>query len=558
MGRINRFGALHLAMAFVVSLMLPVLILIFTEHNSFWVSLACALIPLGCYMVFASLASRSGVMVWLGLPLIFFSAFQIVISYLFGSSVVAADMFLNLLTTNPDEAGELLSNIYPAIIFVVLIYLPLLWVAMRHIRRRIILLHSIRIRMATIGVIILLLGCGALAGGDKHNTKQVLRDELFPANVIYNLAFAILEKGNINNYPTSSQHFSFGATRKQTPSSREIYVLVIGEASRAASWQLFGYERATNPKLSMRGDVMLFRNVITQSNTTHKSVPMMLSSVHPSQHKELYRRKGLLALFNEVGFTTYFISNQSPQGAMIDHLASDAHHVVYMGAPRLDMQLVSTMRLALAKDNSPKLLFILHCYGSHFSYHQRYPQEYAHFLPDDDVAISKKNIEPIRNAYDNSIRYTDFVLNEVITTLEGLDDVVSGVYYCADHGEDLFDGEKERFLHASPTVSYYQLHVASLMWFSPRYRAMFPDKVEAVMLNETAPATTYSIFHTMADMAAINSRYIEPKASLLNSYFDAAAVRYYLNDHNRAVKLNREMGIDDNERALFTHHGIVL
>jgi hypothetical protein len=87
---------------------------------------------------------------------------------------------------------------------------------------------------------------------------------------------------------------------------------------------------------------------------------------------------------------------------------------------------------------------------------------------------------------------------------------------------------------------------------------MFPDKVEAAMLNETAPATTYSIFHTMADMAAINSRYIEPKASLLNSYFDAAAVRYYLNDHNRAVKLNREMGIDDNERALFTHHGIAL
>ena len=179
--------ALRLSMTLVVSLMLPVVILLFTEHNPLWISVACLLIPLGGYLLFASAARRSGVMVWLALPLIFFSAFQIVISYLFRSSVVAADMFINLLTTNSAEAGELLSNIYPAIIFVVVIYLPLLWVAVRHIRRRITLPSSIRIRIATVGVIIALLGFGALVAGGRHRTKQVLRDELFPANVIYNL-----------------------------------------------------------------------------------------------------------------------------------------------------------------------------------------------------------------------------------------------------------------------------------------------------------------------------------------------------------------------------------
>ena len=274
--------------------------------------------------------------------------------------------------------------------------------------------NSVRIRIATAGVIIALLGCGALVAGGRHRTKQVLRDEIFPANVIYNLGVAISEKSKIDNFFSTSQHFTFGAKRHHTPSAKEIYVLVIGEASRAASWQLYGYHRETNPRLSKRNDITIFSDIVTQSNATHKSVPMILSSVHTSQHGELYRRKGLPALFNEAGFTTYFLSCQSPQGAMIDHLASDAHHIIYMDAPRLDMQLVNTMRLALAKDNSPKLLFILHCYGSHFSYHQRYPQEFAHFSPDDDVAIHRKNREMIRNAYDNSILYTDHVIAELI------------------------------------------------------------------------------------------------------------------------------------------------
>ena len=533
--------ALCLSMTLVVSLMLPVVILLFTEHNPLWISVACLLIPLGGYLIFASAARRSGVMVWLALPLIFFSAFQIVISYLFRSSVVAADMFLNLLTTNSAEAGELLSNIYPAIIFVVVIYLPLLWVAVRHIRRRITLPNSIRIRMATAGVIIALLGFGALVAGGRHRTEQVLRDELFPANVIYNLGVAISGKLKIDNFFSSSQHFTFGAKRHHTPSAKEIYVLVIGEASRAASWQLYGYHRETNPRLSKRNDITIFSDVVTQSNTTHKSVPMILSSVHTSQHMELYRRKGLPALFNEAGFTTYFLSCQSPQGAMIDHLASDAHHIIYMDAPRLDMQLVNTMRLALAKENSPKLLFILHCYGSHFSYHQRYPQEFAHFTPDDDVAIHRKNREMICNAYDNSIRYTDNLLSEVISTLESQDDAITAMLYCADHGEDLFDGGKNRFLHASPTATCYQLHVASLAWFSPSYCEHYPQKSNAAELNSTAPATTYSVFHTMADMADIVSPYIEQRASLVYRYFDSAATRYYLNDHNRAVKITPEM-----------------
>ena len=128
--------------------------------------------------------------------------------------------------------------------------------------------------------------------------------------------------------------------------------------------------------------------MLTQSNTTHKSVPLILSSVNTDEHEELYRRKGLPALFNEAGFETWFISNQSRQGAMIDNLAHDAQHLIYIRSPRYDMQLLDEVRKVLERSRSQKILLILHCYGSHFSYHQRYPREFAHFKPDDDVAIA--------------------------------------------------------------------------------------------------------------------------------------------------------------------------
>lgn len=554
----KRFNPLLPAVWFVVSLMLPVVLLAFTEKNPLWTTVAGLLLPLGFYLLFVSLSRRSGRMVWVGFIFIFLSAFQIVLLYLFGNSVIATDMFLNLLTTNPGEASELLSNIYPSVIGVCVIYLPLLWFASVHLRNAVKIPSNIRRVMSVSGCVVLLLGCLTLWQGCRGEYKSVLRDDVFPLNACYNLGLSVSEARKIAQYDKTSSGFSYGAKQDRVIGQREVYVLVIGEASRAANWQLYGYNRATNPQLSKREDLVLFRGITTQSNTTHKSVPMMLSSVHTSQHDELYRRSGIPALFNEVDFTTYFISNQAPQGAMVDNLVRDADHRIYIDAPHYDMQLVDKMRGVLRCEPSQKILFILHTYGSHFSYHQRYPREFAKFLPDDDVTINQNNIEKIRNAYDNSILYTDYVMAELIGTLEQMPNVCSAVYYCSDHGEDLMDRRDNRFLHSTPTTTYYQLHVASFAWFSPTYRKTFADKVQAAKRNGGAPATSHSVFHTMADIASISSPYVEPQASLVSPDFDYSAPRCYLDDHNRAVPLDAQIGIDALQRDLFRRAGILL
>ena len=553
----SRFTTL-LTVYFFVALIIPNCVLANTEPYSVWTVEALILMPLGFYMMWSVALRRSGVMIWLAFPFIFFCAFQIVLLYLFGNSIIATDMFTNLLTTNPGEAGELLGNIYPSVVLVCVIYLPLLWLAAREIGHNRYITRTARMNIGLTGAALFAVGLLALwPAYHVSEERHVLRDEIFPLNIMYNLGLSGSEFRKSYNFHKTSEGFTYEAERTAEAPGREVYVYIIGEASRAMNWQLYGYGRETNPLLSGVGDLVVFRDVLTQSNTTHKSVPLILSSVATGEHEELYRRKGLPALFNEAGFDTWFISNQSPQGAMIDHLAHDARHVIYIRSPRHDTQLLDEMRKALERSTSQKLLFVLHCYGSHFSYHQRYPREFAHFQPDNDVAIARQHRPMLVNAYDNSIRYTDYFLAQTIDYLRSLKGTSSALLYCADHGEDLIDDDRERFLHASPTTTAYQLYVASLAWFSEDYRTHFPEKVAAAEANETAPATTHALFHTMADMASIRGRFLTTKVSLVSPDFDRTAPRRYLNDHNEAVPF-RKTGLRHEDMEVFRKYGIEL
>ena len=84
--RVQKYNPKSLTIAFLVSLMLPVVVLACTEKNPVWVTLTGILLPLGSYMIFSLLSRRSGRMVWVGFIFVFFSVFQIVLSYLFGNS----------------------------------------------------------------------------------------------------------------------------------------------------------------------------------------------------------------------------------------------------------------------------------------------------------------------------------------------------------------------------------------------------------------------------------------------------------------------------------------
>lgn len=115
----------------VISLSLPNIVLSVTEPMSWMARLCNIILPVSAYLLLMTLLRNTGKMVWAMFILIFLAAFQLVLLYLFGGSIIAVDMFLNLLTTNTGEVSELLSSLIPAVAMVAVIYLPILYFAIR-------------------------------------------------------------------------------------------------------------------------------------------------------------------------------------------------------------------------------------------------------------------------------------------------------------------------------------------------------------------------------------------------------------------------------------------
>lgn len=527
---------------FILVNLVPNFVLFFTEPYSVTGKIILITFPLGLYFIVFSLLKNIGLLQLILIPQLVMNAFQLVILYLFGESVIAVDMFLNLATTNVSEASELLGNLWPAIICVCVIYIPTIVIAAFACRRRTYLSSRFRKRMAVSGLIIAVLSYGLTFTAKNEITGSYrLKYDVFPANIYYNLHFAVHKWQRSNLYPVTSKDFRFDARQTQKAEQREIYVLVVGEASRAINWSLWGYERETNPLLSATPGIVAYKDAITQANATHKSVPLILSNATAENYDVIYRQKSIIEAFKEAGFKTIFLSNQTPNRTFTDYFATEAdYHVNIRPAStggiyttnNYDDHMIPLLQHYI--DSLPDNLFVvMHTYGSHFNYKERYPKEFSHFTPDDATEVEVKNRDQLINAYDNSIRYTDYFLHHLIETLDSTGSF-SALYYSPDHGEDLLDDDRKRFLHASPHPTYYQLHIPLFLWFSETYRNNRPQQYETAITNETKPVSTRVAFHTMLDIASIQTPYFNPEHSLISPDFKAER-RMYLNDHDQPV-----------------------
>ena len=553
----------------VIALTVPNVALCFSEGLNVWASLANIVLPFAVYMALMSLCRKVGKMVWWLFLLIFFAAFQIVLLYLFGKGVIAVDMFLNLVTTNPGEAMELLDNLIPGVASVFILYLPLLTLGVVSIRSKKspVLSDGFRKRCRQWAAGIAVVGCGCMAmaylSDTQHDKSEhdvtseantahysVLND-LYPVNAFYNLYLAVKRNNASIHYKDASANFRFEAQATHPEDSCEVYVMVIGETARAMNFSLYGYQRDTNPKLGKTEGLVVFGDVTTQSNTTHKSVPMLLSQASATDFERLFHEKGILEAFREAGFHTVFLSNQRPNHSFIDFLGEQADQWLFLktgdgnqagrelaGATSkdgnyYDADLLPILDKILSQKRKKEFI-VLHTYGSHFNYMERYPREMAHFLPDTHCEAKQENRPDLINAYDNTIRYTDFVLSGVIERLRKHGGM-SAMLYTSDHGENIFDDAHKLFLHASPRASEYELRVPFLVWTSQSFRQLLPEVSRALSANSHKQAqSSRSAFHTMLNIGGISTRYLQAHMSLASMQYQPAPL-LYLNDHNEAI-----------------------
>ena len=546
----------------VVALLLPNIALCYTECLAPWACGANVLLPLALYMWFFSLTRCPGKMIWWAFIFVFFAAFQLVLLYLFGTGVIAVDMFLNLVTTNPGEAMELLDNLAPAVVGVFVVYLPLLILGGVNIRRDSRLSVSFQQRVRHWAMQIGAIGLFCLLASYLVVDDYRMRNQLYPVNVCYNLYLAFERNAASENYREASRDFKFDARSEHSATAPEVYVMVVGETARAHNFSLYGYPRNTNPLLSKTPGIKAFPNVTTQSNTTHKSVPMLLSAASAEDFERLFHEKGILAAFKEAGFHTVFISNQLPNHSFIDFLGEQADEHYFLKKEdasqgnHYDEDLLQKLDeiLPLADASSSahyhyryrKLFVVLHSYGSHFNYQERYPRSFAYFKPDSRSEAKSENRRDLLNAYDNTIRYTDYILHGIIERLqkwEGVQTKTDGVYdqptsamlYTSDHGENIFDDERCLFLHAAPKASDYELHVPFIIWTSAGFSKQYPDILKALGENRSKQVqSSLSAFHTMLGIGGILTRYRQDEYSVASEKYHPVKL-LYLDDHDEAI-----------------------
>lgn len=544
----------------VVALLLPNIALCYTECLTPWACGVNVLLPLSLYMLFFSAAKRPGKMIWWAFIFVFFAAFQLVLLYLFGTGVIAVDMFLNLVTTNPGEAMELLDNLAPAVVGVFVVYLPLLILGGVNIRRDSRLSVSFQQRVRHWAMQIGAIGLFCLLASYLVVDDYLMRNQLYPVNICYNLYLAFERNAASENYKEVSRNFKFDARSEHSATAPEVYVMVVGETARAHNFSLYGYPRNTNPLLSKTPGIKAFPNVTTQSNTTHKSVPMLLSAASAEDFERLFHEKGILAAFKEAGFHTVFISNQLPNHSFIDFLGeqADEHYFLKkedaLQGNHYDEDLLQKLDEILPKADASssahyryrKLFVVLHTYGSHFNYQERYPRSFAYFKPDSRSEAKSENRRDLLNAYDNTIRYTDYILHGIIERLqkwEGIQTKTDGVYgqpisamlYTSDHGENIFDDDRHLFLHAAPKASDYELHVPFIIWTSEGFCKQYPDILKALGENRSKQVqSSLSAFHTMLGIGGIQTRYRKDEYSVASDKYHPLKL-LYLDDHDEAI-----------------------
>lgn len=544
----------------VVALLLPNIALCYTECLTPWACGVNVLLPLSLYMLFFSAAKRPGKMIWWAFIFVFFAAFQLVLLYLFGTGVIAVDMFLNLVTTNPGEAMELLDNLAPAVVGVFVVYLPLLILGGVIIRRDSRLSVSFQQRVRHWAMQIGAIGLFCLLASYLMVDDYRMRNQLYPVNICYNLYLAFERNAASENYKEASRNFKFEAKSERSLYAPEVYVMVVGETARAHNFSLYGYPRDTNPLLSKTQGIKAFPNVTTQSNTTHKSVPMLLSAASAEDFERLFHEKGILVAFKEAGFHTVFISNQLPNHSFIDFLGeqADEHYFLKkedaLQGNHYDEDLLQKLDEILPKADASssahyryrKLFVVLHTYGSHFNYQERYPRSFAYFKPDSRSEAKSENRRDLLNAYDNTIRYTDYILHGIIERLqkwEGIQTKTDGVYgqpisailYTSDHGENIFDDDRHLFLHAAPKASDYELHVPFIIWTSEGFSKQYPDILKALGENRSKQVqSSLSAFHTMLGIGGIQTHYRQDEYSVASDKYHPVKL-LYLDDHDEAI-----------------------
>jgi len=403
--------------------------------------------------------------------------------------VIDSTMMVNVLQTDPHEAGDLLSWRMISTLLA-LAGLPMAWLwrqPVRFARPARQLWHN----AITLGAG-LLVAAGAILLGFQDFSSTMrnhtqLRYLINPLNSVYalgNIAAKPLRRDDSHLLPIG-EDARLGASyaqQKRPP----LLVLVVGETGRSGNFALNGYNRNTTPELGARRDIATALNAWSCGTNTAASVPCMFSHLGKEAYESRKARyENLLDVLQRAGLGVVWVDNQAGCKGVCERVASfdtnSAEAAVQQGCTAGECQdtvMLASLDARIAAlpqaQRDKGVVVVLHQMGSHGpAYAKRSAEAQKHFMPEcTSNALQECSQQQLVNAYDNSIVATDHFLNTTIDWLAARETLwAPAMVYLADHGESL--GENNIYLHGMPyaIAPDVQKHVPWITWLSPAMQA---------------------------------------------------------------------------------------
>jgi lipid A ethanolaminephosphotransferase len=297
-----------------------------------------------------------------------------------------------------------------------------------------------------------------------------------------------------------------------------LLLLVLGETGRSGNFGVNGYARDTTPELARAG-VASFRNAWSCGTSTAASMPCMFSPLGRDAFLARARdTENLLDVLQHAGLAVLWLDNQ-PGGCKgvcdrvptVDTSASgDPRHC--SAGECLDGVLLEGLDARLqalpAQRRARGVVLVMHQMGSHGpGYARRSPTAAKRFLPECTSShLPDCSGESLRNAYDNSIAYTDHLLGAAIDWLRARDDYATALLYIADHGESL--GENNLYLHGMPyaIAPDVQKHVPWITWLAPAFEQRTGIGIGCLRLQADRRLTHDHLFHSVLGLLQVATR----------------------------------------------------
>ena len=451
-----------------------------------------------------------------------FLFFPIDIASLYLNKQSTSSAFLqNILRTDIGEATELLVSLWPLCIVVGVLYV-LYFVLAFKVENQYLVPKKLRKVILISAVLAVVTGVTVFTiyGKTRHKNRSILNEmsnavqfcyiklyKIYPYNLYLGLADIVSKQNYQKKLEEQVSTFSFGI-KPQANGDNPLYILVIGEAARYDHLSLNGYERNTTPLLQVRKNLISYDSAYAQANLTSYSLPLIITRATADDADRAYREKSIVEAFQEAGYYSGYLNKQLSYA--IETRIVKVSDYAYQSNKEVDVEnnydidLVAKLQECVSDTSQ---FFVLHTMGSHFRYEYRYPAEFEQFTPVmgksfSYLGISEENKSEFINAYDNTILYLDYFLNELIEYVDGLNRSAV-IVYMSDHGESFWDDDKKLSLHGSYEISKYEFHVPMLVWYSDEYQLNNSQKVENIKQNKAKTISSDAIFYSMLDIAGI-------------------------------------------------------